>query len=137
MQPRGLSLGLGLEYMSLQGTIWFTTVCMLFKSIYLFIFGSTGSSSQDAGYWLLHSGSLIVLSRLFLWQEGFSVVGEFTLTFPEACGILAPWPGIEPLSPALEGRFLTTGTPAMFLKEKTALVITSTVGSLRESATQM
>ena len=27
----------------------------------------------------------------------------------EACGILAPWPGIEPMTPALEGRFLITG----------------------------
>ena len=25
----------------------------------------------------------------------------------EACGILAPWPGIEPLPPALEGKVLT------------------------------
>ena len=29
----------------------------------------------------------------------------------EACGILAPWPGIEPAPPALEGRVLTTGLP--------------------------
>ena len=27
------------------------------------------------------------------------------------CGILVPWPGIKPMSPILEGRFLTTGTP--------------------------
>ena len=29
----------------------------------------------------------------------------------EACGILAPRPGIEPASPALEGEVLTTGLP--------------------------
>ena len=29
----------------------------------------------------------------------------------EACGILAPWPGIEPTPPALEGEVLTTGPP--------------------------
>ena len=29
----------------------------------------------------------------------------------EACGILAPRPGIEPASPALEGEVLTTGPP--------------------------
>ena len=29
----------------------------------------------------------------------------------EACGILAPYPGIEPTPPALEGRVLTTGPP--------------------------
>ena len=31
--------------------------------------------------------------------------------WPEACGILAPWPGIEPTPPALEGKVLTTGPP--------------------------
>ena len=30
---------------------------------------------------------------------------------PEACGILAPRPGIEPTVPALEGEVLTTGPP--------------------------
>ena len=30
---------------------------------------------------------------------------------PVACGILVPQPGIEPVSPALEGGFLTTGPP--------------------------
>ena len=30
---------------------------------------------------------------------------------PVASGILVPWPGIEPTSPALEGEFLTTGPP--------------------------
>ena len=29
----------------------------------------------------------------------------------KAPGILAPQPGIEPMSPALEGKFLTTGPP--------------------------
>ena len=29
----------------------------------------------------------------------------------EACGILAPRPGIEPAPPALEGEVLTTGLP--------------------------
>ena len=28
-----------------------------------------------------------------------------------ARGILVPWPGIEPASPALQGRFLTIGLP--------------------------
>ena len=35
---------------------------------------------------------------------------------PAACGILVPWPGIKPSSPALEGRFLTTGPPWKSLK---------------------
>ena len=29
----------------------------------------------------------------------------------KACGILTPWPGIEPAPPALEGKVLTTGPP--------------------------
>ena len=29
----------------------------------------------------------------------------------EACGTLAPWPGIEPAPSALEGKVLTTGPP--------------------------
>ena len=33
----------------------------------------------------------------------------------EACGILAPWPGIEPTPPALEGKVLTTGLPGKSL----------------------
>ena len=34
---------------------------------------------------------------------------------PEACGILAPWPGIEHSPPALEGEVLATGPPGMSL----------------------
>ena len=42
---------------------------------------------------------------------------------PMACGILVPGPGIEPVPPALEGRFLTTeppgkSHPAFLLKEE-------------------
>ena len=34
---------------------------------------------------------------------------------PKACGILIPQPGTEPVSPALEGGFLTTGPPGKSL----------------------
>ena len=33
------------------------------------------------------------------------------LSCPSAHGIGVPWPGIEPTSPALQGRFLSTGPP--------------------------
>ena len=33
----------------------------------------------------------------------------------EACGILAPRPGIEPIPRTLEGEVLTTGLPGMSL----------------------
>ena len=38
-----------------------------------------------------------------------SVVVVHKLSCPEACGNLVPGPEIEALSPALAGRFLTTG----------------------------
>ena len=34
---------------------------------------------------------------------------------PKAGGILAPWPGIKPVPPALEGEVLTTGLPGKSL----------------------
>ena len=36
---------------------------------------------------------------------------RFCFFGPEACGILAPQPRIEPTTPALEGEVLTTGPP--------------------------
>ena len=35
----------------------------------------------------------------------------FWFSGQEAYGVLAPWPGIEPTLPALEGKVLTTGPP--------------------------
>ena len=44
----------------------------------------------------------------FFWSElGFFAVCTFSCA--AACGILVPRPGIEPLSPALQDGFLTTG----------------------------
>ena len=40
----------------------------------------------------------------------------FCFIGPEACGILAPRPGIEPTPPALEGEVLTTGPPGKSLR---------------------
>ena len=41
--------------------------------------------------------------------RGLFLVVVCELSCPTTCGILVPRPGIEPESPALEGRFLTTG----------------------------
>ena len=49
---------------------------------------------------------------LLSWCAGSRVCG---LSCPTACGILVPWPAIEPMPPALEGRFLTTGPPGKSL----------------------
>ena len=45
-----------------------------------------------------------------------SVVVEGRLSCSEACRTLVSRPGIEPTSPALQGRFLTTGLPGESLK---------------------
>ena len=59
----------------------------------LIYFGCAGSSLRCAS-------SLVVACRL---------------SCPESCGILVPWPGINPLSPAFEHGFLTTGPPGKSL----------------------
>ena len=58
---------------------------------------SCGTQALCHGAWALKCLSLVAVA--------------FRLSCPEACGILAPEPGIKPVSPALEGRFLTTGPP--------------------------
>ena len=58
------------------------------------------------------------LGWLLLWSIGFRVQGHMDsalvvhrFSCPETCRILVPGPGIEPMSPALQGEFLTTGAP--------------------------
>ena len=48
--------------------------------------------------------SLVVARSLSRLVQGLSGC-------PIACGILVPCPGIVPMPPALEGRFLSTGSP--------------------------
>ena len=50
-----------------------------------------------------------------LQHVGFSLVAAHGLSFPVACGILVPPSGIEPMTPALESQFLTTGPPGKSL----------------------
>ena len=40
-----------------------------------------------------------------------SLAGAHGLSYSGACGILVPRPGIKPVSPALQGGFLITGSP--------------------------
>ena len=58
----------------------------------------------------LAASSLTCITRDVLWQLSGSVVGAGWLSCPVACGILVPRPGTEPVSPALQGGFLTPGT---------------------------
>ena len=61
-------------------------------------------------------GSLVVARRLpccgtWVPECMGSVVAACGLSCPAPCGILVPRPGIEPMSPALEGGLSTTGPP--------------------------
>ena len=83
-------------------------------NFYLFIFGCTRSSLQCMGFscsglWALELTCSIVVAHRF----SSAVLG---LSYPAACGILAPWPGMEPASPALEGRLSTMGPPGKSLE---------------------
>ena len=59
--------------------------------------------------------------RSQLQQVGFCLVVACRLSCSKTCGILVPQPGIEPMSPALEGRFSITrprDVPTPTLKTK-------------------
>ena len=80
-------------------------LCIIFKIIYLYIFGCIRNSCgmqahEHEGSSLRHSGSVLVVCRL---------------SCPKVCEILVHQPRIEAVSPALEGGFLTTGPPGKFL----------------------
>ena len=50
-----------------------------------------------------------------MWTQYLQCVGFLAevrgLSCPVECGVLVPQPGIKPVSPALESKFLTTGSP--------------------------
>ena len=73
----------------------------------------TGSS-------LHHVGSFVKAYGLSSCGALASAVAMYGLSCPAACGFLALRRGIEPMSPALQGGFLTTRPPGKsqsFLKE--------------------
>ena len=82
--------------------------------IYLFI-GCVGSQ-------LRHPGSFVAVSGLPSScgapapEHVGSVVVVCGLSYPAACGILVPQPGMELVSPALQDQFLTTGPPGKSCK---------------------
>ena len=71
----------------------------LFIFIYLFL----AASGLSCGMWDL------------LLQRTGSVVAVLGPSCPTVYGILVPQPGLEPVSPALEGGFSTTGPPGKSL----------------------
>ena len=83
--------------------------------IFFLIYLAVRSQLQQAGPWLHHAGSFIPALRLSsygMWAQQLQQVGSLVVVHgfscPMACGILVPRLGIEPASPVLQGRFLTT-----------------------------
>ena len=103
---------------------------ILSNFIYLFIFGCVGSSLLHAGFLQLwRAGATLHCSARASHCGGFSCCRAWALGVwasvvvargLSSCGARAqllrgmwdlPGPGLEPLSPALSGRFLTTALP--------------------------
>ena len=99
------------------------------KFIYLFIFGCVGSSLLRPGFLQLQRSGATLHCSAWTYCGGFSCCGARALgaraSVVVACGLSScgsraqllrgmwdlPRPGLEPVSPALAGRFLTTTPP--------------------------
>ena len=77
----------------------------------LFSCGMQVFSSPVAARGLQSTWALQFVAHGLSLRRRSSVVVACGLSCPVACGILVPQPGIEPVSPALKGRFFTTGPP--------------------------
>ena len=53
------------------------------------------------------------MPALAWWHMDALALGH-RLSYPTVSGILAPWPGMEPESSALEGKVLSPGPPGRF-----------------------
>ena len=87
-------------------TLWLQGQCLSYDTFSLFL--------KKIFIWLC--SVLVVAGRVFPGSCGishFSAQAQELWRFscPVACGILVPWPGTEPVSPALAGGVLTTRPP--------------------------
>ena len=102
----------------------------------------SGLSFPSPGSGMYMSSSILALESFFKKQESGVCLGLVFFFLPiyfiwlhrvltamhgMACGILVPQPGIKPASPALEGRFLTTGPPGKSLEGSNFLPFVSAV----------
>ena len=93
---------------------------LFFLKINMFIFDCIGSYLRHMGAFIPQCGVFIVrqglLSSCGIWapEHGGAIVLVRGFSCSSARGILVPWPGIKPESPAWKGRFLTPGPPGKF-----------------------
>ena len=71
---------------------------------------------EAAGSPLHHVGVFLAVHKFSSCGAQASVVAVLRLSCSTACGILIPQPSIKLMSPALQGKFLTTGLPGKPLK---------------------
>ena len=137
-----------LEYKFLAVALLTTCYALHFLKMYLFIFGCAGSSLlyrlvsgwcqagplPSCGAWASHCGSLSCKA----WALGGAGFSGWGLRAPEqwsrSCGTQfsllqgmwdLPRPGIEPVSPALAGRFSTTeppGKPMLYISDSSCQI---------------
>ena len=62
-----------------------------------------------------HPKSWELCFKFYLFRLPWAFIVTYGLRCPSALGILVPQPGLELTSPALQGRFLTTGPPGRSL----------------------
>ena len=94
----------------LWDTVWFFTFLDLPESS-IFLTKRT-PNSQKAIFLKKNKTIYLCIWLCWVWVAilWIFIVAQW-LSCPAACGILVPWPGIEPASFAMEGGFLTTGPP--------------------------
>ena len=79
------------------------------RGLFVAALGLLSSCGMRASLQLWHASFLFSSCGWRAPERTSSVVVAHGLSYPAACGILVPQPGIEPAYPALEGRFFTTG----------------------------
>ena len=90
-------------------------VCFGFISLKKYVFVYLAASGLRCIIWVLSLWCTDSLVAAHVLQSWGSVVAAHGFSCSVTCGILVPRPVIEPTSPALQGRFLTTGPPPEYL----------------------
>ena len=88
---------------------WFSTFFSYFWLRWVFVAAHTGFSFSSVRA-VEHVGSAVGAQASLDAACGLSICAT-PASLPTACGILVPWPRIEPVSLQFEGEFLTTGQP--------------------------
>ena len=112
-------------------SFWNETTCSLFKWANHYFMRAClkySSLNNSSSVFLKIHSFISWLHRVLVAVHGIFHCGTQTLQLcsvvvvcgfscPSTCGVLVPRPGIKPVFPAWQGRFLTTGPPGKSLKQ--------------------